>query len=184
MIEERTTQKWTLDEYRRLGEQGFFSPDERVERINGEIVEMSPVGKRHKACVSRLNHLMVRLVQDSAVVYVQNPLVVKNEEPVPDLALLKPEPTDYAERGATAADALLVIEVSDTPLTYDQDVKVPMYAAGVPEVWVVDLNANRIWVYPEPKAGSYTQVQGLERSAGLSVQQLPSVSLTVDEVLG
>ena len=180
MLKERTTKKWSLDEYHRLGETGFFSSDYRAELLNGEIVEMSPVGSLHKACVHRLNKLFSRRVGESALVKIQQPLVVGEEEPVPDVVLLKPNPDDYSDRHTIASDAVLVIEVSNSTLKSDQEVKMPKYAAAaIPKLWVVDLNADRVWIRREPKSGSHTQIQAYERSHSLSVQALPDVSLTV-----
>ncbi len=168
-----------------MGKAGLLDVDDRVELLDGEIVTMSPVGILHKACVRRLTKLFSRRINDSALLEVQQPLVVGEDEPVPDVALLKPDPDDYSDRHTTASDALLVIEVSDSTLRSDQGQKVPMYAAAnIPEVWIVDLNTDRIWVYLEPKDGSYTQIQAYERAQSLTVQALPGVSLMVDEVLG
>ena len=185
MLKERSLKKWTLAEYRLMGEAGLLDVDDRVELLDGEIVEMSPIGILHKACVRRLTKLFSRRIGDSALLELQQPLVVGEDEPVPDVALLKPDPDDYSDRHTTASDALLIIEVSDSTLKSDQEVKMPKYAAAaIPELWVVDLNADRVWVYREPKDGSYTQIQAYERAQSLTIQALPGVSLTVDEVLG
>ncbi|HEU4740507.1 MAG TPA: Uma2 family endonuclease [Meiothermus sp.] len=106
MLKDRTTKKWTLDEYHRLGDEGFFSSDDHVELPDGEIVEISPVGVKHKACVRRLTKKFPRLIGDSALLEVQQPLVVGDEESVPDWIYREPKEGSYTqvraiERGAT-----------------------------------------------------------------------------------
>ena len=146
MILER--RKFTLEEYHRLAETGFLTEDDRVELIDGEIIEMSPVGKAHNACISRTNRKFIQRLGDSAIVYVQNSIVILDSEPLPDISILMPNPTDYADRLATSEDILLIIEVADSSLDYDQGIKAPKYAkAGVQELWIVDLNDELIWVY-------------------------------------
>jgi Uma2 family endonuclease len=177
--------RFSLEQFRALTRMGWLKEDERLELVDGTIVVMSPVNPPHSACVKRLNFLFSTRLQARAIVSVQDPLQVGESELYPDIALLEPRADFYSQSDASASDALLVVEVSDSTLKYDQEVKVPLYAgAGVPEVWVVDLNAGRVWVYREPKEGSYTWIQAYERGAVLAVRRLPEVSLTVDEVLG
>jgi Uma2 family endonuclease len=143
MVLER--RKFTLEEYHRLGEMGFLGEDERVELIDGEIIELSPIGKAHNACLSRTNRKLIQRLDDRAIIYVQNSIVILDSEPLPDIAVLKPNKTDYADRYATAEDGLLIIEVADSSLAYDQDIKAPKYAkAGIQELWIVDLNDELI----------------------------------------
>src|SRR5690606_41478239 len=113
----------TADEYHRMAEVGLLAPDARVELIEGEIIERAPVGREHSSVVDQLNRLFVRAVGDDAIVRVQGSIRLGTlSEPEPDLVLLRPSPDFYRSRFATAADALLVIEVSDTTLRYDRDV--------------------------------------------------------------
>jgi Uma2 family endonuclease len=184
MITDRSIKKWTLQEYHRLGEAGLLQ-DGRYELLNGEIVEMSPVGIRHKACVRRLTKILPPRIGEAALLEVQQPLVVGSEEPVPDVVLLRPDPHDYDHRNPAATDTLLVIEIADATLRTDQEVKVPKYALhGVPEAWVVDLNSDRVWVYRHPKDGVYTSIQAHDRGITLNPELLPQVRLTTDEILG
>ena len=184
MTSELATKKWTLEEYHQLGAAGLLQ-DGRYELLEGEIVEMSPVGTMHKACVRRLTKILPKIIGDSALLEVQQPLVVGGEEPIPDVMLLKPDPDDYNDRDPAATDTLLIIEVADSTLKTDQTIKVPKYAQqGALESWVVDLNSDRVWVYREPKDGAYTQIQAFERGTTLSPQQLPEVKLTVDQIVG
>jgi Uma2 family endonuclease len=176
--------RYTLEEFHRLAHDGLLDDLPRVELLFGRVVAMSPVGLRHKACVSRLTRLMVRHYLEQAIVYVQNPLVVGPHELLPDLVVLRPNPTDYADRHAQASDALLVIEVSDTTLKSDQTVKVPLYAQyGVPQVWVIDLNQQQVWVYQQSAGAAYQQVTVLESSGILELPEL-GVAIGIRELLG
>src|SRR5690606_16285512 len=139
----------TADEYHRMAEVGLLAPDARVELIEGEIIEMAPIGKEHTSVVDQLTRLFVRAVGDDAIVRVQGSVRLGSiSEPEPDLVLLRPRTDFYRNQFANAPDILLVIEVSDTTLRYDREVKVPLYARhGVPETWIVDLPHQRLLVY-------------------------------------
>ena len=145
------------DEYQRMGEAGILAPDERVELIEGEIIVMPPIGSAHAGLVIHLNHLLTRAVDGRALVNVQNPVRLSDlSEPEPDLALLRPRDDFYTGAHPTPADTLLAIEISDTTLAYDRDVKVPMYARhDIPEVWVIDVKGKRLLVYRTPDGNGY-----------------------------
>jgi Uma2 family endonuclease len=184
MVTDRSIKKWSLQEYHRLGEAGLLQ-DGRYELLGGEIVEMSPVGIRHKDCVSRLVRVLGKQIAGAAQLESQQPLVVGDEEPVPDVFLLRPAVDFYEGRHFTSDDVLLVIEVAESTQKTDQEVKVPKYALhGVPEAWVVDLNSDRVWVYRHPKAGVYTSIQAHDRGITLNPELLPQVRVTTDEILG
>jgi Uma2 family endonuclease len=136
--------RFTVYDYHRMGEAGILHEDDRVELIEGELVEMTAIGTRHFSCVNRLNRLLVMTVGDEAIVSVQNPVRLNEyNEPQPDLTMIRPR--DYRESLPIPADVLLLIEVSDTTLAYDRGVKLPLYArAGVREVWIVDLPGETI----------------------------------------
>jgi Uma2 family endonuclease len=183
MVLER--RKFTLEEYHRLGEMGFLGEDERVELIDGEIIEMSPIGKAHNACLSRTNRKLIQGLDDRAIVYVQNSIVLLDSEPLPDVAVLKSNKTDYADRYATAEDVLLIIEVADSSLAYDQDIKAPKYSrAGVQELWIVDLNDDMIWVYRNPSPKGYLDIKAYQRGQHIPILAFPDVTLTVNDILG
>src|SRR4026207_1474391 len=152
MRSEVTRKLFTVDEYYRMAEAGILDPDARLELIAGEILEMSPVGTRHVACVNRANALFVKRFGDRAIVSVQNPLRLSNyTEPQPDIVVLKPRDDYYEEKRIVWEDALLVIEVSDTTIRRDRDLKLPLYAkAGVSELWIEDLRRNTLFVYRDP----------------------------------
>jgi Uma2 family endonuclease len=181
-------EKWvfTVDEYHRMSEAGILSEDDRVELIEGEIVKMSPIGSLHAACVKRLNTLLNRKVGQEAIVSVQDPIRLDDySEPEPDIALLRPRADFYARSHPTAADVLLIIEVADTSLEYDRTVKLPLYAqAGIPEVWLASLPEDRVEAHSEPVNGIYQKVRYARRGESISAERLPSLVLSVDEILG
>ncbi|MCS7013556.1 MAG: Uma2 family endonuclease [Chloroherpetonaceae bacterium] len=176
--------RFTVSEYLRMAEIGIFAPDEKLELIDGEIVKkMSPIGTPHLWCVIRLNRLFNAKLATRAIVSPQNPLVLNDyNEPEPDIVLL---PLREGVERPTAREALLVVEVSDTTIKLDRKVKVPLYAAfGIVEVWLVDLVANRIEAYREPKDGTYHQVLMFDETERLSPLKFPDVSFSVAEILG
>lgn len=177
--------RFTVEEYHRMGTAGIFSEDDRVELIEGEIVEMSPIGSRHAACVKRLIRLFDRGVGDRAIVGAQDPIRLgEHSEPQPDLALLRPRPDFYAHAHPGPEDVLLVVEVAETSADYDREVKVPLYArAGIPEVWLVELYAEQIEVYRQPAPHGYQEVQTVRRGQHLSSQTFPELALAVDNIL-
>lgn len=171
----------TVHDYHRMAEVGVLAPDARVELIEGEIIDMAPIGKDHQSIVDQLNRLFVRAVDDKAIVRVQGSIRLSQwSEPEPDLVLLEPRPDFYRGEFALGTDTMLVIEVSDTTLRYDRDVKVPLYARhGVPEVWVVDVNGDALLVYGGLREGRYERHIVLERPATAPVSLLPGITLDI-----
>lgn len=165
---------------------GVLSENDRVELIEGEIIEMSPIGSRHAACVARLTELLGRLVTNIAIVWVQNPVQIDDySEPVPDVTLLKRRDDFYAQANPRGADALLIVEVSDSTVRYDREVKVPLYArAGVPEVWLVNLPGDVIEIYSRPAEGAYPEPRLVGRGASLTSTTIPALTLDADHILG
>ena len=180
-------ERWlfTVDEYERMGEAGILGEDDRVELIAGEIVKMSPIGSHHVFCVNQLTRIVSRQIGDDAILSVQNPIRLgAYAEPQPDLAILRPR-DDYAQSLPTAADVLLLIEVADTSLVYDRDVKLPLYAAAlIPEVWIADVARWGIERYAEPVEGRYRLVSRAGRGETLASVVLPSLAVQVDAVFG
>jgi Uma2 family endonuclease len=177
---------FTVAQYERMGEAGILSENDRVELIEGEIVEMSPIGERHAACVGRLTQVLSLLFQRQAILWIQNPIRLDDySEPQPDVSVLKPRADFYGQALPTPADVLLIIEVSDSTLEYDRQIKVPLYArAGVPEVWIVNLADERIETYADPAAGAYQMTAVAGRGEEVRAQGLASLRLSVAEVLG
>ncbi len=180
------THSFTVDEYHRMGEAGVFHEDDRVELLDGQIVEMTPIGGLHVACVIRLTDLLSTVTGSGAVVSVQNPLVLADRSvPQPDIALLRRRADPSGAWLPSHTDCLLVIEVSDTSVEHDRDVKIPLYArAGIPEAWLVNLPADRIEVYREPGPKGYATARTATRGDTLTPLEVPSVTLSVDRILG
>jgi Uma2 family endonuclease len=181
---EITRRRFTVHDYHRMGEAGILHEDDRVELIEGEIVEMAAIGTRHFTCVNGLTRLLVRGVGDAAIVSVQNPVRLdEHSEPQPDLAVLQTR--DYRESLPRPEDVLLLIEVSDTTLFYDRNVKLPLYArAGIPEVWIVDLAGETVEHYTGPSGDSYRHVERVRRGEEIRSAALPEPAFRVDAVLG
>lgn len=175
----------SVEDYHRMGKSGVLGPEARVELIEGEIIDMSPIGSRHAAVVARLNRHLQRAVGDRALVLVQSSIRLSNHsEPEPDLALLRPRTDDYAAALPTATDALLIIEVADSSAAYDLQVKMPLYARhGVPELWVLDLDAGTVHRFRQPKGEQYLEIQAGPRPGRVAVAALPDVSVDFDAVL-
>jgi Uma2 family endonuclease len=182
--QEIVRRRFTVHDYHRMGEAGILHEDDRVELIEGEIVEMAAIGTRHFACVNGLTRLLVRGVGDAAIVSVQNPARLdEHTEPQPDLTVLRVR--DYRESLPMPEDVLLLIEVSDTTLAYDRGVKLPLYArAGIREVWIVDLTKEIIERHTDPSGSGYRRVEQARRGEKIEPSALPGLALSVDGVLG
>ena len=176
--------KLSADKFERMGQTGILGPEPRVELIEGEMIEMAPIGSRHAAAVNLLAAHFFRAVGNAALVWTQSPLRLSDDsEPQPDLMLLRPNADHYRSAHPRPEDVLLLIEVADTSLAFDRDTKLPLYARhGVPEVWILDLDAKRLDVYREPRAGTYHRK--LERREGESIApvRLPIATLQVGAV--
>jgi len=186
MVMPLSTRRFTVDEYHRMGWVGVFHEDDRVELLEGQIVEMSPIGPAHAGCVAALTGLLSRRGGERVVVWVQNPVDLgERSEPQPDIALLSPRADGYRTAHPRARDILLVIEVADTSREHDRDVKLPLYAeAGVPEVWLVNLTDSAVTVYRDPIGGRYATVDRARRGETVTSLRLPGVTLRVEEILG
>lgn len=178
--------KLDVREYYRMGEAGIFEPGERVELIEGEIIDMAPVGSGHNGTVTGLTRRIILGVGERAVVTVQGPLRLSDlSEPQPDLLLLKPRADDYRSEHPTPADVLLLVEVADSSLRFDRSVKLPLYARhGVPEVWIVNLGDGVVEVYRDPKDDAYRSTARAVCGEVLEPAALPGLRIAVTEVLG
>ena len=176
--------RFDVEEYHKMLEAGVLSEDDRVELIGGEIVDMTPIGWRHVECVNRLTMLLAAFAAGKGyTVSVQNPLRLAGDaEPQPDLALIKERPRRNLP---TSEDVVLVVEVAETSLAYDRDVKLPLYArAGILEAWIVDLRGPKVEVYADPASGGYRVFRTAGPGEQLSSETVEGLSLSVDEVLG
>lgn len=178
--------RFTVEEFHQMAQAGILNEDDRVELVEGEIVEMTPISSRHAACVDRLNQLFVRRFGEATIVRVQSPIRLDRlSEPQPDLTLLKLRPDFYAAAHPGPEDVLSVVEVAETSSDYDRQVKIPLYAqAGVPEAWLVDLQGGIVEIYRKPSSGGYGEVRRARRGQPISLEAFPNLELAVDEILG
>ncbi len=177
---------FTVDDYYQMAGAGILGKDDRIELLEGEIVHMSPAGSRHSGGVNRLSHLLVAPLSGRAIVGVQNPLRLNDfSEPEPDLAICRFRDDYYAEAHPQPEDVHWLIEVSDTSLAFDREVKLPLYAVNnIPEVWVVDIQGGSIDVYRGPAERDYRERLRLRRGDTVASQAFPELELPVVEILG
>jgi Putative restriction endonuclease len=183
---EATRRRFTVGEYYRMGETGVLGPEDRTELLEGEIFQMSGIRPRHLGCTNRINDAFTAAFRGRAVVSPQHPVRLDDySEPQPDLALLAMREDFYSSKTPQAADAVLVVEVSDTTLHFDSDVKLPLYAAArVPEVWIADLEAGVLRVFREPAGRRYAVEQVLGPQDSASVAAFPDATFRVGDLLG
>ena len=182
MAVEPRQRAFTVDEYRRLGEAGIIGEHERVELIEGQIVEMNPIGPGHIRSVNRLTGLFAG--RPDVVVSVQNPIRLDDRsEPEPDLVVLRADAAQ--DRTPSPRDALLVVEVADSSLGYDRGTKRPLYAqAGIPELWIADLGGERSEAHREPSPEGYRVIRLFVRGERITPAFAPDLSIEVDAILG
>lgn len=183
----RKRRRFTLEEYHRMGETGILDEDERVELIEGEVVEMTPIGRAHASVVARITRLFGTHFGERVIVWVQNPLALPAQvsEFQPDIALLRSRADFYRGKRVEPDDALLVVEVMDSSVAHDRRVKLPIYAqAGVPEVWLLDVNQNTVEMHREPTAAGYRERRLVDRAGAIAPLAFPDVVLAVREVVG
>lgn len=187
MVTETIIHKFNIETYHRLISAGILHEDDRVELIEGRIVDMTPIGTRHSACVNRLNSLFDRKLQGRVIVSVQNPVLLLKEESEsgPDITLLKYREDFYSDQLPKAEDVLLLVEVADTSVDYDRGIKIPLYArANIQEVWLVNLMENCIEIYSSPRSGGYEFSKTIRNDQTISPKAFPDISLTAKQILG
>ena len=177
--------RFTVTEYHQMAQAGILGEDDRVELIEGEIVEMTPIGARHAECVDRLADTFIRAFGGAARVRVQNPVGLgERSEPQPDVALVRRKPGFYASGHPTPGDVLLLVEVADSSADPDRRVKVPLYArSGIHEVWLVDLEQDTITIYRDPTPDGYRNARVARRGDELAPAAFPDRALAVADIL-
>jgi Uma2 family endonuclease len=176
---------FTVEEFHQIAEGGVFREDDRLELVDGEIVEMTPIGSPHAGCVMRLSDLLWKHCHETAIVNVQNALVLDDRtELYPDVTLLARRADFYSQSHPRPADVWLVVEVADTTGPYDRGIKVPRYArAGIADVWIVDLGARAVDVDRQPAAGAYREAIRAVPGDVLDIPRAPGHRIGVDEIL-
>ncbi len=175
---------FTLSQYHQMIVSGVFAEGDRVELIDGEVLEMAAIGSKHRAQVKRLNRLFSGLFESSVLVSIQDPIELgPRSEPEPDVALLRWRADFYESSHPQASDVYLVVEVADSTLEYDRSLKAPLYArSGIFEYWMINLQDNVIEVHRQPSASGYQVVQSYRRGMSIEVMALPGLGLTVDRI--
>jgi Uma2 family endonuclease len=170
---------YSIDDYYRMAEAGILHPDDRVELIEGEIIDRVPIGSRHAAAVTRIGTILMRNVGTDAIVQIQNPVRLdRHSEPQPDIAVLQPQEDFYAAAHPGPADVLLIVEVADSTLRFDRDIKLPLYARhGIPEVWLVDIENGRLTLHTVPQAEGYAQTRIPETLARIEVPGMVDIAV-------
>jgi len=187
MITESLIHKFNIETYHKMINAGILHEDDRVELINGRIVDMTPIGTRHVSCVNRINNLFSRRLHGEAIISIQNPILLLKEEsePQPDITLLKWRDDFYRETLPGPEDIFLVVEVADTSQEYDRDIKIPLYGrAGIRETWLVDLQDNTIEIYTDPSASGYKSRKKVNPDQTISPIHFPHINIPVKEILG
>jgi len=177
-----TPYRWSVEDYHKLTA-GILNEDARVELIDGELVQMAPIGSLHAGKLERLRRLIERAVGNSVLVFSQNPVVLdKDSEPQPDIAVLRPRADGYETAHPRPEDILLLIEVADSSVQYDREIKIPLYARhGIPEVWLFDLQEKRLEVCHEPENGEYRHVD-YYRKGNVPLRWLAGVAIDLADL--
>ena len=178
--------RFTVDEYYQMAQAGILGEDDRVELIDGEIIEMTPIGRGHVSCVIRLTWIFGQRFGNAALVSVQNPVRLnEHNEPQSDLMVLRFRPDFYKSGIAGPADVLLLVEVGDSSAALDRRVKLPLYArSGIPEVWLLDLSRNTIRAHRDPTPEGYRTARTVRRGEKIAPLAFPDAELAAEDLLG
>lgn len=177
MVAGRVPRRFTADEFERMGKLGILDEDERIELIDGEIIEMAGVNIDHVNCVVRLTRLLSRILPDEFVLHVQNPVRLSDTyQPQPDLYIV---PDREYTAIPTPDDVLLLIEVSDSSLAYDRGEKMRMYAAGIAEYWVADVSGKTVERFAELRNGVYKRHDIAQQGNTVASLAVPEIAVAV-----
>jgi Uma2 family endonuclease len=180
-----TLRKWTVKEYHKLGEVGIFNPEERLELIEGNIIKISAKGTVHASATRRTATLLHNLVGNQAAVYNKSPIALDdNSEPEPDIAVVKIDPFDYASHHPTPSEVYLIIEVADSSLTFDREIKAKIYArSGIADYWVLNVGDRQLHVFREPAVDGYQSEVILAETASISPIEFPAFNIAIQAML-
>jgi Uma2 family endonuclease len=183
-VDIRLRHRFTVAEYHRMAETGMLASDARVELIEGEIIDMPPIGSPHAGTVKYIGNKIRIAVEDRAILSIQDPVFLDlHSEPQPDVALLRPRVDFYRSSHPTPVDVLLIIEVADTSLAYDTQIKLPLYAHhSIPEVWLIDLFNRRFTVHRAPTPAGFQDVQTLTDLSAVTPLLLPDVTVNLTDL--
>ncbi len=177
--------KFTTDETHRMMKAGILPEESGWELINGEIIHRMTIGSRHAGTVKRINLLLNRLIADEFIIGIQDPVHIdEDNEPEPDISVLKMREDFYTESHPEPSDVLLIIEVSVSTLGFDREVKRNLYAnAGIIEYWLVDVEKSTIETYKKPKDGKYFEMKIYERGDIVYLKHIEQLKLDVAEII-
>jgi Uma2 family endonuclease len=176
--------KLSIEDFHQMSRAGILREDSRVELIEGELIDMAPIGSRHASVVSTLSMLFARQVGELVIVSTQNRLSLPpDNEPQPDIAILKPSLDRYRNALPAAEDVLLLIEVADTSVEYDREIKLPLYARhSIPEVWFIDLNRGVLEIHLEPTNKGYRKLLTPDNRETIAPTLVEEVRLALSEI--
>lgn len=174
----------TVNDYHKMGEAGIFHEDDRLELIEGTLIDMAPIGSGHAGEVIRLNTVLNTAFSGRVLVSQQNPIRLgEHSEPQPDVAILRLREDFYRTSHPQPPDILLLIEVSDTTVRYDREIKIPLYARhGIPEVWLIDLQHEQVEIYRQPSVDGYRQILRPAKDERIAPALLPDTSLAISDL--
>jgi Uma2 family endonuclease len=174
-----------ITEWKKLGEANIFPAGSRLELIEGEILEMAPIGFNHSGHVTRLINFFASLLNNKAIVSAQNPLRLSDlSEPEPDFMLLKQNADFYSSRHPNADDVFLLIEVADSSLSFDQNEKLRLYARhNIPEYWLMNLKDNCLEVYRRPHDDCFGEKTTLRIGDSVTLSQLNAITINIVDIL-
>jgi len=175
----------TVQDYHCMAEAGIFHPEERVELIEGQIFQMAAKGTAHEAAITRTERLLRNRLGEQVLLRLQSPVQLNNySEPEPDIAVVAPNPLDYEDHHPTPSEVFLLVEVADTSLKHDREVKAPVYArSGIVDYWVLDVNERKLHVYRLPSSQGYQSEMILAEDVTISPLAFPDCTIAVREML-
>ncbi|MDG2616933.1 Uma2 family endonuclease [Thermoleptolyngbya sichuanensis A183] len=175
----------SVQDYRRMVEAGILAADERVELIEGQLYTMAAKGTAHSAAVTRIDRVLSQRLAGRALLRFQDPVQLSDfSQPEPDVAMVHPDPLDYEDHHPTPAEIFLLIEVADSTLRRDRDLKVPVYGrSGIQECWILDVQERRLYVFRDPGGAGYGAEQILSEQEAIAPLSFPDCVIQVSEFL-
>jgi Uma2 family endonuclease len=185
-VDPAAVKSWTVQDYHRMSEMGVLTPDERTELINGQIVIMASKGTPHVLALRLLSRSLDALLANQPFfVSTQDPIQLDDwSEPEPDLMIARGTVLDYADRHPRPSDIELVVEVADSTLKQDCEIKDKLYAqAGIADYWVLDLKNRQLHVFRNPTPTGYTSHLILTEPNKITPLTFPSLTLSLTTIL-
>jgi Uma2 family endonuclease len=175
---------WTVEEYHTMIRAGILTPDDQVELLDGEIINMSPQYPPHAATTQRTFNYLFKKLMDRAFLRMQLPITLSRlSEPEPDIAVVRIVPDEYSDRHPIIKDIFLIIEVADATLNRDCGKKARIYAnAKIPEYWVLDVNEKQIYVFRRPENGIYIQETTYQKNQQITPLSFPDINIDIQQI--